>query len=160
MVRYAHCNSFRNCRSIILIPAHPNANITVKSNAGVIAEKQTTNQDKVNDTAKKQTPAKKKNVKKLSPWKCETGDTALNKTSGVNIFKGRKETYYSSKVLYHYKTPKWVLDDEGCWRTKSGYYVVASEDYPEGTIIKISKGLAKVLDCGCPKGVVDVYVNW
>lgn len=84
----------------------------------------------------------------------------MNPTSGVYYFNGRKETYYSSKVLYHKDTSEWILDSEGMYRTADGYYVVASNDYQKGTIINISKGKAKVLDCGCDTGTVDVYVNW
>lgn len=111
----------------------------------------------INKTSAKR---KKKVAKKLTGWDYATGDRRLNPTSGVCYFNGRKETYYSSEVLYHYNTANWILDDEGCYRTKDGYYVVASTDYKKGTIIDISKGKAKVLDCGCHSGVVDVYVNW
>ena len=32
---------------------------------------------------------------------------SLTKASGVNYYGGRRETYYSSNVLYHYLTPTW-----------------------------------------------------
>lgn len=94
-------------------------------------------------------------------WKSATGDTALNPVSGVCFYNKHKETYYSSRVLVHKDIGQWRLDKEGCWRTKDGYYVVASQDYKKGTVINISKGKAKVLDyCEAGKGIVDVYVNW
>ena len=70
------------------------------------------------------------------------------------------ETWYSSNQAYHYRTSEWSTDDEGYYRTDDGYYVVASNDYPEGTVINTSKGEAKVLDDGTESGNVDFYVAW
>lgn len=85
--------------------------------------------------------------------------TTITKSGGVYYYNGRRETYYSSNVLYHYMTPKWVCDKEGFWRTKDGYYVVATDAYKKGTVIKGSKGLCKVLDGGCGS-TLDYYVRW
>lgn len=92
----------------------------------------------------------------------ERSGSGLTKSAGVNYYNGHKETYYSSNVLYHYRTPEWVCDDEGFWRTTDGYYVVAanSGEYSQGTIIDTSKGKAMVLDSGCSYGTIDFYVNW
>ena len=84
----------------------------------------------------------------------------LTRSSGVNYFGGRKETYYSSRVLRHYRTDEWTIDAEGFYRTSDGYYVVAASDSPQGSIIETSKGAAKVLDSGCAAGVTDFYVSW
>lgn len=84
----------------------------------------------------------------------------LNSWSGVNYHDGRTETYYSSNVLYHYRTPEWTLDDEGFWRTEEGYYVVAASDMEQGATFEGSKGTCIVLDTGCNEGVTDYYVNW
>lgn len=89
-----------------------------------------------------------------------TGDLSLNPESGVTYFNNRKETYYSSKVLYHKDTEQWVVDSEGMYRTSDGFYVIASSDYPKGTILEVSKGLGEVLDCGCDSGIIDYYCNW
>lgn len=70
------------------------------------------------------------------------------------------ETWYSSNQAYHYRTSEWSPDEEGYYRNSDGYYVVASSDYPEGTIIETSKGEAIVLDSGTDSGNVDFYVNW
>lgn len=75
-------------------------------------------------------------------------------------YNNHKETYYSSNVLYHYKTDEWTPDDEGFYKTNEGYYVVASSEYKEGTIIDTGKGQAIVLDSGCEEGIVDFYTNW
>lgn len=79
---------------------------------------------------------------------------------GVREHDGRTETWYSSSQAYHYRTGEWEVDDEGYYRDADGYYVVASDDYPEGTVINTSKGEARVLDSGTYPGNVDFYVSW
>ena len=76
---------------------------------------------------------------------------------GVN---GTRETAYSSNVLYHYRTSEWTPDEYGFYRTDDGYYVVASSDYEQGTVIETTRGEAMVLDSGCGSGIVDFYVQW
>ena len=70
------------------------------------------------------------------------------------------ETWYSSNAAYHYRTSEWTPDDEGYYRDSDGYYVVASNDYAEGTVVNTSKGEAKVYDSGTDSGNIDMYVNW
>ena len=84
----------------------------------------------------------------------------MNSIDGVYEYNERLETYYSSNVLVHKDIDKWQLDNEGCWRDENGFYVCASNDYPKGTIIDMSKGKGIILDCGCDSGKLDVYVNW
>ena len=90
----------------------------------------------------------------------EQPNDGLNAFNGVNYHDGRRETYYSSNVLYHYRTPEWTLDDEGFYRTAEGYYVVAASDMEQGTTFEGSKGTCIVLDCGCADGTTDYYVAW
>lgn len=89
-------------------------------------------------------------------------NSGLTASSGVNYYNGRKETYYSSNVLYHYRTPEWTAGDDGVYRDSDGYVVVAAncKEYSEGDIIESSFGPAKVYDSGCDYGTTDVYVNW
>lgn len=84
----------------------------------------------------------------------------LTMQGGVNEHDGRTETWYSSNVLYHYRTSEWTLDSEGFYRDADGYYVVAASDMEQGTTFTGSKGECKVYDCGCADGVTDYYVNW
>lgn len=84
----------------------------------------------------------------------------ITKEGGVNEYGGTTETWYSSNVQRHCRTDEWELDEEGFYRTGDGYYVVASSDLEEGTVIETSKGEAMVLDSGCDPGVVDFYVGW
>ena len=86
--------------------------------------------------------------------------SGLTKSSGVNYYNGRRETYYSSRVLYHYRTPEWTVDSEGFYRTAEGYYVVAASDMVQGTVFQGSKGFCQVLDSGCSGNTTDYYVNW
>ena len=39
--------------------------------------------------------------------------SGLTRSSGVNNYNGRRETYYSSNVLYHHRTGEWTQDSEG-----------------------------------------------
>lgn len=86
--------------------------------------------------------------------------SGLTQSSGVNYYGGRRETYYSSRVLYHYRTPEWTVDSEGFYRTAEGYYVVAASDMSQGTVFQGSKGMCQVLDSGCAAGTTDYYVSW
>lgn len=86
--------------------------------------------------------------------------SGLTPQSGVNYFNGRKETYYSSNVLYHYNTPNWVLGSDGVYRTQDGYVVVAASDLPQGSYVETSFGMAQVLDTGCSPGTTDIYTAW
>lgn len=79
---------------------------------------------------------------------------------GVRYHDGRTETYYSSNVLYHYRTSEWTVDDEGYYRDSDGYYVVAASDVAQGETLETSKGTAKVYDDGCDAGVTDFYTNF
>ena len=62
---------------------------------------------------------------------CANG-SGLTRSAGVNNYNGRRETYYSSNVLYHYRTGEWTQDSEGFWRDSDGYYVVAAGDMAQG----------------------------
>lgn len=70
------------------------------------------------------------------------------------------ETWYSSNQAYHYRTGEWSTDDEGYYRDSEGYYVVASNDYEQGSVVNTSKGEAKVYDDGTYSGNIDFYVGW
>jgi len=89
-----------------------------------------------------------------------TPTDGLTPEGGVNYYDGRTETYYSSNVLYHYRTDEWTLDDEGFYHDAEGRYVVAASDMEQGETFMGSKGECIVLDSGCDAGVTDYYVNW
>lgn len=93
-------------------------------------------------------------------WTESVVSDGLNSFTGVNYHEGRTETFYSSQVLYHYRTPEWTLDEEGFYRDSEGRYVVAASDMEHGTVFHGSKGECIVLDCGCAPGITDYYTNW
>ena len=93
-----------------------------------------------------------------TPSQADNGDGFVSQ--GVRDYDGTKETWYSSNILYHYRTPEWTPDDEGYYRDADGYYVVASTDHGQGEVIDTSKGEAKVYDTGCASGVTDFYTNF
>lgn len=95
-----------------------------------------------------------------SPLYYDTPSSGLTAYTGVNYYDGRRETYYSSNVAYHYRTNEWYVDNEGFYRTEEGYYVVAASDMEQGTTFEGSKGTCVVLDSGCAEGTTDYYVNW
>lgn len=84
----------------------------------------------------------------------------LTKSSGVNYYNGRKETWYSSNVLYHYRTGEWTVGNDGVYRDSDGYVVVAASDLAQGSTVDTSYGTGKVYDTGCASGTTDIYVNW
>lgn len=86
--------------------------------------------------------------------------SGLTQSGGVNYHDGRRETWYSSNTLCHYRTNEWTADAEGFYRDANGYYVVAASDMPQGTTFEGSKGTCIVLDSGCAAGTTDYYVNW
>lgn len=90
----------------------------------------------------------------------EGNGSGLTKSSGVNNYNGRRETYYSSNVLYHYRTSEWTVDSEGFYRDSNGYYIVAASDMAQGTTFEGSKGTCIVRDSGCSSNVTDYYVAW
>lgn len=70
------------------------------------------------------------------------------------------ETWYPESAGRHYRTDEWHTDDEGYYRDSDGYYVVASNDYEQGSVVNTSKGEAKVYDDGTDSGNIDFYVGW
>lgn len=80
---------------------------------------------------------------------------------GVVYDGGWKYTWYSEKVL-----PGGGLNIPGRWsdgnfvRDENNYICIASSDLSKGTVIETPWGTAKVYDCGCASGVIDIYVSW
>lgn len=71
-------------------------------------------------------------------------------------------TYYSSNVLYHYKTSQWTAGSDGIYRDSNGRVIVASDDYPQGTIVNSPIfGECIVQDTGVgSSGTLDVYTKF
>ena len=60
----------------------------------------------------------------------------LNSFVGVIEYDGRRETAYSSNVLYHYRTSEWTADEQGFYHDSEGRYVVAASDMEQGTVFQ------------------------
>jgi len=88
----------------------------------------------------------------------------LTKRRGAIYFNGHRETYYSEKVLpgNGLSIPGRHVADDGTIRDENGYICVAADPgfLARGTVLITSLGPAKVYDCGCAYGTVDIYVNW
>lgn len=100
----------------------------------------------------------------VADYSTYTYSGCLTKSGGVylNPYTGYKETWYSQKVLpgNGLSIPGRHVDAEGFICDGDGYICIASSELPKGTIVPISRGVGKVYDSGCAKGVIDVYVNW
>ncbi len=92
-----------------------------------------------------------------------TYDTgALTPSKGVVYYNGHRETYYSQKVLPGggLSIPGRHVAEDGTIRDADGYICVASSDLAWGTVVETSLGTAKVYDCGCASGTIDIYTDW
>lgn len=88
----------------------------------------------------------------------------LTAFKGVVYYNGHRETYYSQKVLpgNGLNIPGRHVADDGTIRDGDGYICVAANSayMKKGTTLMTSLGPAKVYDCGCAYGTIDIYVNW
>ena len=93
-----------------------------------------------------------------------TAGSRLTRSKGAQYFNGHKETYYSQRVLpgNSLNIPGRHVADDGTVRDGDGFICVAADPgfMPKGSILITSLGPAKVYDCGCAYGTIDIYVNW
>lgn len=89
-----------------------------------------------------------------------SGNSGSFKSQGVIYQNGIRYTYYSSNVLYHYRTPEWNAGSDGIYRDSAGYIVVASSDHSQGSVVSTPFGTGKVYDSGCASGTIDIYTNF
>lgn len=88
----------------------------------------------------------------------------LTKSNGSIRYNGHRETWYSTNEGAGKYTavsiPGKHVADDGTIRDADGYICVASSDYRFYTTLMTSVGPAKVYDCGCSHGTIDVYTCW
>lgn len=74
----------------------------------------------------------------------------LTPSKGRIWYNGHTETYYSQKVLPGggLAIPGRHIASDGTIRDADGYIVLASDDYPRGTVVETSLGAGKVYDTG------------
>jgi septal ring factor EnvC (AmiA/AmiB activator) len=91
-----------------------------------------------------------------------SSSTSNFKQAGVLYDSQYRYTYYSSKVLHHYKTSQWTAGSDGIYRDSNGRVIVASDTYAQGTVINTELfGECVVEDCGVGRSdTLDVYVNF
>ena len=89
-----------------------------------------------------------------------SGDSGNFKSQGVIYQNGIRYTYYSSNVLYHYRTPEWNAGSDGIYRDSAGYIVVASSYHFQGSVVSTPFGAGKVYDSGCASSTIDIYTNF
>lgn len=89
-----------------------------------------------------------------------SGNSGSFKSQGVIYQNDIRYTYYSSNVLYHYRTPEWNAGSDGIYRDSAGYIVVASSDHSQGSVVSTPFGAGKVYDSGCASGTIDIYTNF
>lgn len=82
------------------------------------------------------------------------------KTSGVISYGGWRFTWYSSNILYHYRTGEWHTNSQGFWCDDNGYLIAASSTLGQGATVDTPWGTAIIRDSGCAAGVIDMYVCW
>ena len=86
----------------------------------------------------------------------------LTPSKGRIWYNGHTETYYSQKVLpgEGLAIPGRHIASDGTIRDADGYIVLASDDYPRGTVVETSLGAGKVYDTGSGSGNIDLYTDW
>lgn len=86
----------------------------------------------------------------------------LTPSKGRIWYNGHTETYYSQKVLPGggLAIPGRHIASDGTIRDADGYIVLASDDYPRGTVVETSLGARKVYDTGSGSGNIDLYTDW
>ena len=82
----------------------------------------------------------------------------LTPSKGRIWYNGHTETYYSQKVLPGggLAIPGRHIASDGTIRDADGYIVLASDDYPRGTVVETSLGAGKVYDTGSGSGNIDL----
>lgn len=149
-----------NCTITYLYRVGDNASSTIEI-AGPLVKPAPKEKKVIKKPAKKAKTFTATNKVAASMKKPTPGKT-LTKSGGVFYFNGRKECWYSQRVLPGggLKIPGRHVGQYGLIKDGKGYIVVAASDLSKGTVLLTSLGLAKVYDTGCAKGITDVYTNW
>lgn len=104
-------------------------------------------------------------LSKTSPIYCPTVyNVSSFKNRGVISWGGWKWTWYSTRegsAGYVTGIPGRWTDSRGCVRDGKGYLCLASSSLRKGTVVNTPFGIkGKVYDCGCARGVLDLYTTW
>lgn len=116
------------------------------------------------EAAKKKKALEQQQQQKQESYTAPSSGGVLTPSSGVNMFNGRKETYYNldmSGVVANAKNmgiegDYWVRGDGV---KMYGNYVIVAAQMDKGTIIETSLGTGIVLDW-CQAGTIDLATSW
>lgn len=114
------------------------------------------------EEAKRSKTVRKSSYSSGASYNYPSGGGVLTRSGGVNYYNGRKETWYSQRVLPGggLNIPGRHVADDGTVRDGDGYVCVAASDLKKGTVVETSLGTGKVYDSGCAAGTTDIYTNW
>lgn len=116
------------------------------------------------EAAEKKKALEQQQQQKQESYTTPSSGGVLTPSSGVNMFNGRKETYYNldmSGVVANAKN----MGIEGDYWVRSdgvkmyGNYVIVAAQMDKGTIIETSLGTGIVLDW-CQAGTIDLATSW
>ena len=111
---------------------------------------------------KKASKAYLKAKKTIRDRKRYSKNAADLKWRGVMKSDGWRYTWYSQRVLPGggLNIPGRHVGLAGMVMDGSSRVCVASSDLPWGTTLMTPFGKARVYDCGCPRGTIDIYTDW
>lgn len=87
------------------------------------------------------------------------------RSDGVIYYGDFSYTWYSQQVLpgnglTALNNNGRHVDERGFVCDGDGYIAVASDDFPEGSVVDTPFGAGKVYDCGSGSGNIDIYVDF
>ena len=87
------------------------------------------------------------------------------RSDGVIYYGDFSYTWYSQRVLpgnglTALNNNGRHVDERGFVCDGDGYIAVASDDFPEGSVVDTPFGAGKVYDCGSGSGNIDIYVDF
>lgn len=69
--------------------------------------------------------------------------SGLTRSAGVNNYNGRRETYYSSNVLYHYRTGEWTQDSEASGAIPTAITLLPRAIWPRARPLRAPRVIAR-----------------
>lgn len=138
-----------------------------QTQSDILDEIKAAEDEKAKEIKKAKAKAKKIKAERKAKQEAEKAKQNPGRYSGATLRNqgvinegGWRYTWYSSRVLHHYRTSEWTADSEGIYRDSDGYVVVACTSRGFGATVPTPFGTGKVYDSGCAAGTIDIYVNF